>query len=1110
VGWLIRILVRRSITQHTILTAVLAVAVAGASLLGTFSLLLSATQQRALGASFERAPDASTTLAVELNVGQRTPGPSLDAARTFLDDLAAGVPTTRSEWLTSQLVRLPATTAVAAPVGYVASYPDLADNTVLRSGAFPTAATDAAGRVEVAVPAAAAKAFGWVVGSDVSLQALTAADRTRAVVVGVFDIAGTSTYWAPDMLRGTGANDQFRAYKSNTDTATTAYGPFVAAPETLLDAHVPLDAARIVLRPDLSSATPATLAAVRDRLPDASGSVPTPLQGLVEWAAFSSQLGTTIDSTTGQLAVTRIALIVVGLMLMVLALTVLLLAARLLAERRSGEQSLMSSRGASHRQLVRLAALEGLLIAAVTTAVAPWAARALLGLVTRQGVFQAAGLDRDPGLPTTLWLACAAAAVLFGAVLLTPLMRRGGSVVEVAQSHIRQDRRGVLTRSGIDLALVALAVVGYWQLREYRSPVLASGGTDLVLVTGPALFLLAGAVLVLRVLPLVARFAERLAARSRSLVLPMAAWEVGRRPARATGAVLLLTLALAVGTFSQSFLATWRTSQVDQADLQVGTDLRVTGDSMPLLEQSGAMTALGTSGGPAPVAWRATALGPAQGGGGRPTDNITLVALDTTRANELLRGRSPAGSGWAPILDRLSPSTPATGVTLPGTPNAIRLTVTLTVTPASSLHLPVDVIVQDANGARVALRLPTIDVTGNAVATDGKAREVVVPLTRKAGSALAAPISIVGFSMMVVAAPPSADAATGAFAELLSSPSYDATITLDRAAAVDGTVATPVDLRSDSWSARTLPWYDSTTPLAVKRGTASGSVTLTRPTSRNEIRDGQPGATMTTFDIPVAAHAIATDDLVTALGHVPGEQFMVDLFVDGAPVTTVIDGSVPSLPSVPTGLGIAMNRDLLTRMTLASGGFDPLADEWWMSTPDDQAATVATAARSSGGIAVSRAELRTDLTDGPLHIGLQAALWIVTAACLILAVAGFAMSATVSVRLRELEFARLQALGTTRSRLVRAVLAEHALLGVLGSAGGVALGALLGLLVGPLLTVAADGSSPTPPVLVRWPWTTEVPLLVTLTVLLTLVVTLTVGTRLRRTSSTLLRLGDDA
>ena len=148
-------------------------------------------------------------------------------------------------------------------------------------------------------------------------------------------------------------------------------------------------------------------------------------------------------------------------------------------------------------------------------------------------------------------------------------------------------------------------------------------------------------------------------------------------------------------------------------------------------------------------------------------------------------------------------------------------------------------------------------------------------------------------------------------------------------------------------------------------------------------------------------------------------------------------------------------------------------------------------------------------TDGPLRVGVQAALWIVTVAAVALAVAGFAMSATVAVRTRRLELARLQALGTPRSGLVRSVLVEHGILGVLGLVAGLALGAVLGQVVAPLVTVSAEGGRPVPAVIVQWPWPTQAALVVVLVVLVGGAVALTTNSLLRRASGELLRLGDE-
>ena len=128
---------------------------------------------------------------------------------------------------------------------------------------------------------------------------------------------------------------------------------------------------------------------------------------------------------------------------------------------------------------------------------------------------------------------------------------------------------------------------------------------------------------------------------------------------------------------------------------------------------------------------------------------------------------------------------------------------------------------------------------------------------------------------------------------------------------------------------------------------------------------------------------------------------------------------------------------------------------------------------------------------------------------MVLAVAGFAMSATVTVRTRRLELARLQALGASRPGLVRSVLVEHGILGVLGLLAGLTLGGVLAQVVAPLVTVSAAGGRPVPAVLVQWPWATQLALVIVLVGLVAAAVALTANGLLRRASGELLRLGDE-
>ena len=151
------------------------------------------------------------------------------------------------------------------------------------------------------------------------------------------------------------------------------------------------------------------------------------------------------------------------------------------ARRPPGARSRPSCRRAARRaaSCCALAALEAAVVALVTTLVSPWLAGLLFQAITAVGPLAEAGLHHDPGRPPSLWITCAVSSFVLAAVLLGPLLRRRGSVVDAEQQLVRQDRRGGLARSGADLALLVLAGLAVWQLRAYRSPVAESGAAQL-------------------------------------------------------------------------------------------------------------------------------------------------------------------------------------------------------------------------------------------------------------------------------------------------------------------------------------------------------------------------------------------------------------------------------------------------------------------------------------------------------------------------------------------------------------------------------------------------------------------------------------------------------
>ncbi|MET0789648.1 MAG: FtsX-like permease family protein [Cellulomonas sp.] len=1095
-GWSLRVLRHRAAAQRTLLVTVVAVALVGASLLGTFALLLYTSAHGALDTALDRAPAAATDVDAVLSLDKSDPGAAIAAGESFLDDLLGDVPATRTRWLASPMYRLVGQAEPVPPLSYLAANPQLPSHATLLAGDWPADATDGRGRIEVSVPKVAADRYGWAVGSELPVQSMSTYQEARFVVVGIHELDGPSSIWTRDVLQGAEHDPSYPVPGSFGFVITNAWGPFVVDPGALAGPGA-LASADLVASPDLTGARPGAVTDLRARLDDAQASLTAAVDDAALSGDFRSRLADTIDVAEGNLAVTRVSLVIVGLMLVVLAVTVLLLAARLLADRRAPEQTLMASRGASGRQLLGLAALEAAAVALVTGLVSPWLAGWLFGLITSFGPLERAGMHTDPGRPVSLWVTCLVASFVLAAVLLGPLLRRRGSVVDAEQQLVRQDRRGGLARSGVDLALVALAAVAVWQLQTYRSPVLAGARLDPILVAAPALLLLAGAVLALRALPLVAAVGERLAARGRSLVAPLAAWEVGRRPSRAAGAVLLLTLALAVGSFSQSFLTTWRTSQADQVDLVVGTDVRV--GRLDGAAGAQAETVDGLSGvrAASAVAFRSVRFGvPTDGDDATNSGSVNVLALETSRGGDLLRGRITPD--WGQISAPLAPTTPDGAIAIPGAPTSLLLDVDSSVSPALPGTLLLTVVVEDAYGTRTSLELPTVPL-------DGTTTDVRVPL----------PAAVDGLRLVAVIAQGLADSSDPGALNGGRGPGQTMTVAVtvgdvravERPAGASVDTVTAVPLGDATW-AGSAPANDRGRRALVATEVDDDGLRLSARLDSVGLLFGQARMAATTFADPGVVPVVATDTVLATLGAQVGDVVQLDL--GGAPVRVSIEREVPYLPGMPRGAGILVDRDLLGRAALQSAWTDPLLDEWWLQVPDDRAsAVVDQVVAAELGTATSRVATQATAIEGPLRVGVQAALWIVTFAALALAVAGFAMSATVAVRTRRLELARLQALGTSRPALVRSVLVEHGILGTLGLVAGLALGALLAWVVAPLVTVSATGGRPVPQVVVHWPWPAELVLVALLVGLVGTAVALTTNLLLRRASGELLRLGDE-
>ncbi|GAA1875284.1 FtsX-like permease family protein [Myceligenerans crystallogenes] len=1121
-SWL-QLVLRRGTAEAGVLAVMTALTVAACSVLGSLAVLLTAAQDRALGATLVQAQPDDVVLHADLALDGylNSPGDArvaVDTAAATLSGLAGTTAPTTSVWPTTGAMLM--SDDAARPATYLATVPD-PDLVRVVAGSIPERDARAGGAVvPVAIPAAAAADLGWTVGDRFEFSGSNDRSEVTVEVAGVYEISGPPSAWRQDLLDGTGFDPAFPLPESFGFTTVRIWGPLLVPEAVLLDGVVPASDARVSVAPGLdgpgglTGLDQAGAAALQDRL----GHGQAVLEGATEDVARSARLTTSLDDTlagvAAGLAVTRTGIVVVGLALVLVSGAALLLAARLLAEQRGTGLTLMAARGASRRQLLAAAAGEAAVVAVVAACVAPALAALLVAGLAEVTAGGAAAVPSLAGVVTTpaLWWTCAVSAVLFAALLVVPVLR----AVDV-DDDVRVARpgattfRAVLVRSGGTAAVLVLGMVSAWQLTRY-GPASAGGGTDPVLVAAPALLILSGALLVTRVLPFLARLSDGAAARSRFLTVPLAAWETGRRPERAAGTALLVTLALAGGTFAQVTLATWRASQIDQATLALGADARLTdvpGSPLDASERAAAVPAPG-GGGFTPVTDRIVPVGPVHDDA-RLSSRLLAVDDPAVLRGRVTPGAGLAGAGTWPEIHAVlaAPSGPAAGVPVPAGTERLSARVEARMDAPVDLQVQVGVVLEDADGVRGQYLLAR---------APGDPQEIALRDDGPAGPG----VRIVGIVVQAVA-PELTDPM-----ELIGSgdvPPLRITVT-DLLATDAAGDRTEIGL-GRRWAASSLPpaggavvgpGTGSSSPAPVIAEVDQGGLTLTQDVDPVALALGSIGLVAA----PGAAHGdvlsgpgtseknplpvVVNQALATAAEVGPGDVLRTDVPF----VHLEVAGVVGHLPG-ESGQGMLADRSALQAAELAAGRAARAPDAWWGSVPGDDAREVAafTAAAEDTGVLRTLAAKRAALLEGPDRVGLHAALWLLTGAAIVLAGAGTASSVATGLALRRLELARLQALGVPRGKLVRAVLAEQGILLAAAFVGGATAGGLVAVLLAPVLAVGPGGGKPVPEAVLQVPWP-ALALLGAVALLVTTAVTAaTARARVRRASSDLLRMGAD-
>ena len=1130
-----RVSLRRTRADWPIVAAAALITLLAVTLVAAGQIYPAAAAQAGLRQALADAPTADTTIEVSL-YGPTTGAVPADAqVQAELQRLlASSGGTIVRDWQSTETLALPALPGAKAGDQAVVGFLDgLADHARLVAGAWPGSTAAVPGdALEFALQAGAAATLGLAIGDELDLVAHPSSrpEVVKARLVGTFEATSADDpYWNADALLLTGIHDN-GSYQT--------FGPLIATQDDLL-LHAAATAVHQEWRtiPDFDRFAVDDAPRFRQGVADLAGRLQA---GRVDAHGpdftVISGLAPILADAERSLLVSRAGVLLLTAQLAILAAYALVLTASLLVDHRRIDTALLRSRGAGVAQVAAAAAAEGLLFTVPAALVAPWLASAGLDLLNRAGPLADVGLRIVPVVAADSYLAAALAGIACVALLVLPAALAARGFAAEQGSLSRQETRTFGQRLGLDVALLAVTGIALWQLRLYGAPltrtVQGSLGLDPLLVAAPGIGIVAGGILALRILPLLAVGVESVASRMRSLTVSLSTRQLARRPLRYTRSALLLMLAVSMGVFGLSYAATWSASQRDQAAYQTGADVRVTTGvpvtGLPAWALPSAYAGLPGVVGTMPVERRSGGVSFAASG------SADLLAIDAAAAASIVLVRpDEASASLESLLAPLRDGRPAPKLfALPDGTSALRIAPRFTLgaidlvhfnpltgdstteplDPATvgGLRVNVNATIRDARGQLYRVESGVVPYTGPETAIVLSLQ----PTTRRnaaavaaAGARLEGPIELAALGIDVWLP--------------------DNTLTSDAVFGIATVAATadPAGPWADIALATAGPWA-----AKMSRGRDSLQVVPGGQARDTEVQlrgegelgvvfgNGAAGASAVLTFVPRAAEpppaavaVIANRAFVASIGAVIGDT--IDASIDGRPRQLAIRGVVDSFPTTdPEQPLLILDSTTLGLLRLIDTGTVRNPDEWWLATDAGAGPGVADALRQapfdSAGVATAADAARRLGTD-PLALGIIGALALGFVATGLFAMVGLTVSAAVSARQRRTEFALLRALGLSGRQLAGSLWLENGSVVIASLLAGTGLGLLIGWIVLPFVTVTQRAAAPVPPVLVEVPWD-RIVLLDVASALALGVAVVVIGSVLRRLGvGSILRMGED-
>ena len=607
----------------------------------------------------------------------------------------------------------------------------------------------------------------------------------------------------------------------------------------------------------------------------------------------------------------------------------------------------------------------------------------------------------DLAVPTGIALA-----VILALLTLQVLRASNQGLLDVRRQLSRPEPRPWWQWRYLDLGLALLSVPILIQLHAVAGSSLSA--TDPLATSIPILVLILLSVAALRLLPLLARLADRL---GRGLASSMAASQFARQPAH-VGAALLLSVSTALGIFAVAYGATEQRNAADRTAYRVGSDILVsTVDRRPAFSDlSSQLQGLQAQS----FAYRYTGDLGTQGG-----PIFDLLAVDPYSMKNVAWSRSDLNPAPLPDLLHKLDLEDRTGILLGGHPK----TLTLLVYTSGVLGLNLAANVTDANGQPCDCQFGALGGPGWT--------QVSAPLSF--ARPVAYPLRFGGLSFQGAAE----SEGTVAISDLR----------------VDGTELESFS-KSTGWSATdphggslNLPLLGS--ELVPRQGLSTVTITLARGDGDFILRPPPPNA---------AIPALASTATMSAFNLIENAPFTA--YINGYAVEMIIVGVANNFPTLYQGQGPWIVADL-EPLLVGLAQTSPYAvwpnQAWYNVDPavDSHDLEVARHSFPDANI-LDRRGLDAAAASDPVRLGLESNLFIGAITALTLGITAFALYFLVVARGRLKEYAVLEGGGMPRALIWRSLFVEQLIVLGFSLGTGVVLGLVLAFVLLPELQLGIE------------------------------------------------------